>query len=420
MNRLLLYIGSALICMLLYNFYTNAGYEYEFDNNVVIVEKDGNKEVVKSAFLSNLLRGLDKAKKRAENSATSDEARQQNFLTVWKGIKSRMVDPEPGTYPVKFYSPAINDIPIINNFNDINIDAVWVDNRHVLYWAGIQKDKDAPNQIGWKAKHLILLDVEKDRIVKEYQNFQVGFRNSVSAGYNPETGQVGMSINPIDQEERQSYRGHFDEEFNLIIDETYTGIRNNSSDNYYNLSKIDARMVNDDPPDGPPKWGEYIFTKRDGSKKYIDLNFHVNNLPSYDRVRDQYFITASTKDQRNKVWYFDDNMNIINEYWIERVSLLYSWPSSFLSTAVKGGFVLPCGRRHTDGVKTDFDGETISEYLCHAKYDSTLVRFLKGRATYEPKVSPNGCRVFGFVDESYSSDFIDRIKGKNFMADICN
>ena len=260
----------------------------------------------------------------------------------------------------------------------------------------------------WKERRLIILNVDTNEIVKTFYKDRFD-QTYLGIGFNPKTREMSVSKRGFnDKKDSQEHLyGHLTEDFDFVIEERLEKAK--EPEWYYNLKEINARMVNASKP------GVYDFTRADGTTSEIDLNFHIYAHPTYDKIRDQYFLAASTKDNRNKIWYFDHDMNITDEYWIDRVSLIRSFPRSRLRIPAKGGFVVPCGRSDANGVNRDFDGEIISEHLCYAKYDNSIIRAVKGRVS-GLSVSPNGCRIFGFVKENKETN---PFQGQNFMVDIC-
>ena len=414
MKRFLVYIGLFLLGVISYNIYLYVDYKKSIpdDDTVVVIKKGQEPEEIKNSKIAQMLRDLDKAQEKAKSNRKSDAEREKEFLEIWKDMDARMVDPEPGTYPVKYYAPDLNGIPLIVGLDNTRNDMAWVDNKHVLYWAGIRKDEMSGSRLGWKEKRLVLLNTETEEVVKEFNGFIVPHKTSTTVQYFKTNNEIAIMTRPFGGEYRWVY-GHLDGEYNLQITEERDKPKEKYTPySYYNLGEISARMTSYD-------WGKYTYERADGTKKKIDLDFHVHLNPKYDHVRDQYFLSASTKDQRNKIWYFDNDMNVVEEFWIGRVSFLYGYPGSFLEIPAKNGFVLRCSSTDTPFEQVKWGETKFSDYLCHVKYDGTMVRAVKGRVSWTSIVSPDGCRVFGFVLPEYTDKFIERIKGKNYMVDIC-
>ena len=387
------------------------------DDAVIVVENGQEPKKIKSKEIAGILDRLDHALKQAteRRNRKSEEQRYKEFYDIWKPIKARMRDPEPGTFPVKYFAPHINGVPFEHRFGSSTVkQAIWLDNSHIIYWGGVPLDTLPQKGYKWKERRLIILNVDTNEIVKTFYKDRFD-QMYLGIGFNPKTREISVSKRGFNDKKvsQEHLYGHLMEDFEFIIEEKRQKPR--KYDRFYNLSNINARMVSKRKPEGGSDWGAYTFTRADGTTKDIDLDFHVNGHPVYDHIRDQYFISASTKDHRNKIWYFDHDMNIVDEYWIGRVSLISVFPGSRLRIPAKGGFVVPCGRSDANGINQDFDGEVISEYLCYAKYDNSIIRAVKGRVS-GLSVSPNGCRVFGFVKDNKDTN---PFQGKNFMVDIC-
>ena len=395
------------------------------------------------------LKTLNEHLKKASGKELTDAERHALFEQTWKEIKSRMVDPAPGTYPVKLLGPAEGVFLYYRmDVGDFSSHSEWLDERYVMYWGLTPSgfpNRTFSDRINERAT-LIILDTETGEVQEldrhtegnrlcfdpDTKNISYVIYRGIARGNNYAISSVvyghldsAMRFIREDEDTFDLTKSYLDEQcrYREWEDKRKLGRELKHGDGWVRLKRDAGGM------ESP---GYLILTRPDGTTKEI----FVENLngPSfnYDPHRDQYFVarTYSMKDQRSYVQYFSRDLDFIEEIVFPRVLFQDSFPdASFsgysfsqghaerprLSAPVKDGFVLNCGSRADAQRKKDSDGDPFRQYLCHVKKDGTIVRAVTG-PVYSLSVSPSGCRVFGFWKE-YSND--DRITGKNFVVDLC-
>ena len=415
-------VGTVLILL----FLPDKAPQIPSDNRIVVVDKDGAK-VIEDSHMSNLMREMDQRAEKARQETPTKEDRDEQFRKIWGEIKSHMVNPEPGTYPVRFYGPEDNvPLAVVHETTDYSYP-LWVDNGHVAYWGGTENNQ-IPSPLD-----LVVLNVDTGKIVKVLATSNI-------AGwmcFDPLSGNFGFAVEDERYKDDKSpvkktvaRIGTFDKDFNFT--EIYNRLKNPdlkitaTSCNSHQYSRAgngirpeDGFVFNRKSEDGTGfKNGDFILTRRDGSQKEFTVNMASGAQFRYDKIRDQYFLSLhySMNDQRTKVFYYDRDFNLLEEFTLPRVLLAQTYPKSFLKIPAKDGFIIGCGLGgDKPGAKDPIDGEPVRNYLCYVRRDQSIVRAVTGKVS-GLTVSPDGCRVFGFWKE-YSGD--KRETGKNFMVDLC-
>lgn len=390
-----------------------------------------------------LVRTFDKALSDSTPKMTASE-REEYGRNVWREIKSHMIDPEPGTYPVRFFEP--KDVPLAVD-QAYSTHPYWIDNRYVVYWAGILNEVMPLSGKPFSHFELVVVDTEAGKVVesiarhKEFTpicydvksgNFSYAFPDSTAYREgNPMKGfKVAFHFGKFDKnghfikvrdtaEGRGGYSNRFDCGYYPDEKMDYTGLRPGDGSVKLKPSSADDANIS----------GNFIFTRPDGTTKEITVGSYTTPSFVYDPIRDQYYLSMSfsMEDQRSRILYYDRELNLVDEFILPRVVMQSSFPSSMLgsrslSPAVKDGFVTGCGRRDDKPGTVDAEGVPRRQYLCHVRRDQKVVRALTGKVG-ALAVSPDGCRVFGLWRERNTYDQ-DRpgggyLGGKNFVVDVC-
>lgn len=399
-------------------------------DEIIVIENGEAAKVEQNAKVRKLMDSMDRKAKENRSTDPDKAKRQQEAKEILQGIKSHMANPAPGAYPVKYFTPD-DGVPLIADIGKFGtLKPVWLDNTYVVYWAGVSDVYPLKDKSLFSEYKLIVLDVSNGKVVNTIAESNFLGRNCFYLKDKRYLYRLNLS-NSSGLKERYFYEGKFNNEFEFILERKSEAY---SEENKLYINNTTCQFTSEHknarnpfkPEDGyvrnvDRKSGRFIHEKPNGESREFSLDFTVGAGFQYDHTRDQYYLGAvfSREDQRSKIWYFDSDFNIVDEFIMPRVRGQQSYPSSFLvgslSVPLKDGFAMDCGRRGSEDGVTDYDGEPVSHYLCHVKRDQTIVRALKG---YPQKYasSPDGCRIFGFISKHKT----DVTTGKNFMVDVCD
>lgn len=388
------------------------------NNEVILIDRQGSVTVEKNSALKSIITDMDR---KAELDQFKEDNIAGKFNSVWDEILSNMSFPEPGNYPVIYYTPH-NNVPLIGTMHDRKPLPVWIDNQHVAYWAGISEEYPIKQRPLFSEYELVILNVESGKVISKVAKQE---KNIFSICFYKNNNNF---LYILDKDTSKPFEGtvfiegKFDSKFSFYKnDQSFIGTRDKLP--YFN--EITCEILDKElylKTNLKPGEGVAIIADRDNGvvkhiprvsskAKEINLNFKVNGPIKYDHVKDQYYLgaTFSKEDQRTKFFYFDREFNLVETFTLPRVYTHTRYPSSTLAGAssppLKDGFITYCNYKN---------GEQIVPYLCHVKKSQDIILAVKGYAKHYA-TSPDGCRVFGFVTQ----DKKDFSSGKNFMLDVC-
>ncbi|MGM0421618.1 MAG: hypothetical protein ACQEQL_00810 [Pseudomonadota bacterium] len=399
-------------------------------DEIIVIENGEAAKVEQNAKVRELMDSMDRKAKENRSTDSDKEKRQQEAKEILQGIKSHMVDPEPGTYPVKYFTPD-DGVPLVGvSYGLTGRKPVWIDDSHVIYWAGIVDDYPQVQRPFFSSYKLVILNVDTGKIVNTlteahepralcFDHVTGNFFYGVETDPNSPQGQYYL-IGRLDSNQRFVKQKKIESLNEHRVNTIECSFNNDLSQPVlYNARSDDGRIVIVDRDKGTVRNERLNEVVREHT-----LNMTVGEPIRYDHIRDQYYIGAvfSRTDQRSKIWSFDREFNLVDEFIMPRVKGIQSYPSSsvvLVGVPLKDGFAMDCGRRGSGDGVIDYDGEPVSHYLCHVKRDQTIVRAIKGYPRYYAS-SPNGCRIFGYVTPHKGVKDNNGLYGKNFMIDVCD